>query len=82
MKRKVILLIFPKISLLHYGQIIAHYEVVDKYTDIPKYYFDLFKQMWLVYAGESHSGAIRAGLLNLEVADPTYAVCSAKAGTP
>ena len=74
MKRILIILILFHITILQYGQIIADHTVVDKYDDIPKYYIDEVKKMWLSYAGESHSEGIRYGLLALEIADPTFAV--------
>lgn len=57
-------------------QIIANHTVVDKYSDIPQQYIDEVKKMWLSYAGESHSEAIRTGLLALETAESKYAVVS------
>ncbi len=47
MKRTTILLILFNISLIQYGQIIADHTVVDKYDDIPQYYIDEVKKMWL-----------------------------------
>jgi hypothetical protein len=38
--------------------------------------------MWLVYAGESHSQAIRNGLTSLGSAFPAYAVSITEGGTP
>jgi hypothetical protein len=64
------------------SQIIANHIIVDKFDDIPSYYINEVKKMWLSYAGESHSEAIRNGLLALETAYPTYAVNVVDAGTP
>lgn len=64
------------------SQIIADHTVVDKFDDIPQYYIDQVKKMWLSYAGESHSEAIRAGLKLLESSYPAYAVSSIETGTP
>ena len=54
MKKVFIFLILVHVSLFQYGQIIADHTVVDKYDDIPQYYIDEVKEMWLFYAGESH----------------------------
>ena len=47
-------------------QIIADHTVVDKFDDIPQYYIDKVKQMWVSYAGESHAINIGWGLNRLE----------------
>jgi hypothetical protein len=73
---------FRTLSSAPAGQIIADHTVVAKYDDIPQYYIDLVKKMWVSYAGESHSGATRAGLLALETAYPTFAVSVAESGIP
>ena len=82
MKRVIIFLIFIQVALVQYGQIIADHTVVDKYEDIPQYYIDEVKKMWLVYAGELHAWSIGAGLLALESRDPKYAVGVTTSGTP
>lgn len=82
MKRTIMLLILCSISLIQYGQIIADHTVVDRYEDIPQYYIDEVKKMWLSYAGESHSEGIRAGLILLENINPAYAVSVVESGTP
>lgn len=64
------------------GFIIADHTVVDLYDDIPQQWIDSVKTYWLSYAGESHSEGIRAGLLLLETADPTFAVSVIEDGTP
>jgi hypothetical protein len=63
-------------------QIIANHTIVDKYSDIPQIYIDEVKKRWLSYAGESHSEAIRTGLLALETAESKYAVSVVESGTP
>jgi len=55
-------------------QIIADHTVVDKFDDIPQYYIDKVKKMWLVVAGESHSRGYFNGLTLLQAADPKFAV--------
>ena len=82
MKRIITFLFFIQVSLIQYGQIIADHTVVDKYDDIPQYYIDEVKKMWLSYAGESHTNAIRIGLTLLESANPVYAVSQIASGTP
>lgn len=64
------------------GQIIADHTVVDKYDEIPQYYIDRVKGMWLTVPGESHSQAYRTGLLLLEQLYPKYAVSVVESGTP
>jgi hypothetical protein len=64
------------------GQIIADHTIVDKYHDIPLEYIDKVKEMWLVYAGESHSAAIRTGLTLLEAADSKFQVSIKESGIP
>ncbi|MCJ7448004.1 MAG: hypothetical protein MUO72_09935 [Bacteroidales bacterium] len=63
-------------------QIIADHTVVERFDDIPQYYIDEIKKMWLVYAGESHSAAIRTGLTLLESLYPAYDVSVTESGTP
>jgi uncharacterized protein YjdB len=82
MKKILLLLMFIQYSLVQYGQIIADHTVVGKYNDIPQYYIDEVKKMWLVYAGESHSGAIRNGLTLLENSNATYSVSITESGIP
>jgi len=82
MKKVILFLILSQIYLIQFGQIIADHTVVDKYDEIPQYYIDKVKEMWLVYAGESHSLAVRKGLLSLETLDPKYAVSVVESGTP
>jgi hypothetical protein len=54
------------------SQIIADHTVVDAYASIPQYYIDEVKKIWVSYAGESHSEALRRGVELLEAADDTY----------
>ena len=70
------------ISATSFSQIIADHTVVDRYDDIPQQYIDEVKKMWLVYAGESHSAAIRTGLALLESINPKFQVNITEAGTP
>ncbi|MCJ7450027.1 MAG: hypothetical protein MUO72_20325 [Bacteroidales bacterium] len=63
-------------------QIIADHTVVERFDDIPQYYMDKVKEMWLVYAGESHSAAIRTGLTLFESLYPAYDVSVTESGTP
>jgi hypothetical protein len=64
------------------SQIIADHTVVDKYDDIPQYYIDQVKKMWLVIAGESHSRGYFSGLELLEALDSRYQVNWTQSGTP
>lgn len=82
MKRVTLIILLIHISQFQYGQIIADHTVVDKYDDIPQYYIDKVKQMWLTVPGESHSAAYRTGLEFLEALDPKYQVNVTNSGTP
>jgi hypothetical protein len=82
MKRVIVFLIFIQVALVQYGQIIADHTVVDKFDDIPQYYVDLVKKMWLSVPGESHTEAYRAGLIWLELSNPKYSVSVIESGTP
>ena len=64
------------------GLIIANHIIVDRFDNIPPYYLDQVKKMWMVYAGESHSAAIRTGLALLESINPVYDVSVTESGTP
>jgi hypothetical protein len=64
------------------SQIIADHTVVDKYDDIPQYYIDKVKKMWVTIPGQSHSLGYRTGLALLEAADPTFDVSINESGTP
>jgi len=55
-------------------KIITDHTIVADYENIPQYYINEVKKMWMVYAGESHSLAIRSGLEALEIANATYQV--------
>ena len=78
----LLLLILSHIQIFLYGQIVADHTVVYKYDQIPQYYIDKVKEMWLSYAGESHSAAIRAGLAALEGVNSTLAVSVLEGGAP
>jgi len=73
---------FRTLSSIPAGQIIADHNVVDKYDDIPQYYINEIKKMWVSYAGESHSGATRAGLLSLALLSSAYSVSIVETGAP
>lgn len=81
-KKAFISLLMLQITVIQYGQIIADHTIVDRYDDIPQYYIDKVREMWLVYAGESHSAAVRTGLVLLEGINPLYQVTTTESGTP
>jgi len=64
------------------NSIIADHTIVDKYNEIPQQYIDEVKKMWLSYAGQSHSEAIRDGLDALELIDSRFQVNVTEDGTP
>ena len=72
MKKAFVSLFSFLLALSANSQIIADHSVVDKYDEIPQYYIDQVKKMWLSYAGESHADAIRMGLVLLENLDAKY----------
>jgi uncharacterized protein YjdB len=74
MKRTLLFALCFSLTSTILPQIIADHTVVDKYVDIPQFYIDEVKKMWLSYAGESHSLGIRVGMRLLEEQDPKYAV--------
>ncbi len=74
--------IFIQISLMASGQIVADHTIVDKYDQIPQQYIDAVKKMWVTNPGESHSAALRQGLLDLEALDPRFSVSIVTSGTP
>ena len=82
MKKGILFIILFQFSLQLFSQIIADHTVVDKFDQIPQYYIDEVKKMWLSYAGESHSAAIRDGLDALEALNAAYAVNVTESGTP
>jgi hypothetical protein len=82
MKKVILFLVLSQISLVNFGQIIADHTIVDKFDDIPQYYIDQVKKMFVTVPGESHSQAYRTGLLSLETSYPTYAVSVVESGTP
>lgn len=82
MKRIISFILLLHFASVQYGQIIADHTVVDKFDDIPQYYIDQVKKMWLTLPGESHSYAYRYGLTTLEALFPTYAVLARESGTP
>ena len=63
-------------------QIIADHTVVEKFNDIPQYYIDQVKKMFLSVPGQSHSEGYYTGLLLLQNAYPKFAVKVTRSGTP
>jgi hypothetical protein len=82
MARIILFLILIQVSFVQYGQIIADHTVVDKFNDIPQYYINEVKKMWLVYAGESHAYGIRLGLGRVQTLFTTYSVNVTESGNP
>ena len=69
-------------SSVIFSQIIADHTVVDRYQDIPEFYINEIKKMWLVVAGESHSEAYRSGLLALAQTNAKFSVVVQDYGDP
>lgn len=82
MRRFISVFLLSQMTLVQYCQIIADHTIVDRFDDIPQEYINKVKEMWLVYAGESHSSAIRTGLIMLEAFDSKYQVNVTESGTP
>ena len=76
-----VLLLFINARIFSQPIIIDH-TVVDKYQDIPEYYLNQVKKMWIVIAGESHSSGFRAGCSLLEDIDSRYSVNITEGGIP
>jgi hypothetical protein len=62
--------------------IIADHTIVAKYQDIPQYYIDEVKKIWISIAGESHSVAYRTGCSLLEQIDSRFNVNVIECGDP
>ena len=82
MKKAVLFIFCSFFSSIIHSQVIADHTIVDKYDEIPQYYIDRVKEMWMVYAGESHSKAIRTGLDLLESQNSVYQVNVTESGNP
>jgi hypothetical protein len=64
------------------GPIIADHTVVDQYDEIPQYWLDQVKKMFLNTPGESHSTTYGLGLDLLEAQDPNYRATNYYAAQP
>ncbi len=62
--------------------IIVDHTSVNKYQDIPEYYINEVKKMWVTIPGESHSVAYRTGCTLLEQIDSRFDVNIVDGGTP
>ncbi len=79
----LILLVINIISTESFSQqIIADHTVVDKYNDIPQFYINKVKEMWVTIPGESHSSGYRIGCQLLASIDAAYNVNVTEGGTP
>ncbi|MFN8239991.1 MAG: hypothetical protein U0X39_04470 [Bacteroidales bacterium] len=84
MKRYFItVVLFLFLSLTAFSQsIVADHTVVDKFNNIPQYYIDKIKQMWVSFPGESHSQSYRTGCELLEGINSKFQVNVTESGTP
>ena len=82
MRRGFIFFLLVQVSLFQYGQVVADHTVVDRFDNIPLYYIDEVKKMWLTVPGESHSEAYRVGLTLLESVNSSFQVNVTESGTP
>ncbi len=83
LKAIIILFLLSVTSPFLFSQVIvADHTVVEKYKDIPQYYIDEVKKMWVSIAGESHSEAYRVGCELLEVLDSRFQVNVTSGGEP
>lgn len=82
MCRLLVFVVLICYSLDQCGQIVADHTVVDRFDDIPQYYIDEVKKMWLTVPGESHSEAYRVGLTLLESVNSRFQVNVTESGTP
>lgn len=73
MKSMQLIIFFLFLTSISYCQIIADHSVVDKFDQIPSYYINEVKKMYVAFYGESHSGAYDNGMELLEALNSTYA---------
>jgi chitodextrinase len=73
--------LFSTLSTNTSAQIIADHNVVDQYQDIPDQYIAEVKKMLITFAGESHSGAYRDGLILLMAQNAKFAAEVSESGT-
>ena len=62
--------------------IVIDHTSVDLYGDIPDYYLNQAKRMWLNFAGESHASGYRRGMALLQALDLRYPVIGTESGSP
>ena len=62
--------------------LIVNHTSVDAYSQIPQYWIDQVKKMWVTVPGESHSSGYRIGLNLLESEDSTFQVSVKESGVP
>jgi len=62
--------------------LVVDHHAVEHYADIPQYYIDQVKTLWIAVPGESHSQAYRDGCQYLENLDPRFQVSIVESGTP
>lgn len=62
--------------------LIADHTVVEKYKDIPQYWIDEVKKMWVNVPGESHSQGYRIGLELLQAIDSRFQAIRTEEGAP
>ncbi|MDT8402406.1 MAG: hypothetical protein RQ743_11980 [Bacteroidales bacterium] len=64
------------------GQIVADHTIVERFDDIPEYYLEEVKRMWLAVPGESHALGYMKGLVALESSYPDNDVSYTYRGNP
>lgn len=62
--------------------IVADHTIVEKYKDIPAFWIEKVKSMWVDIPGESHSSGYRIGVELLETLDNRFSVNRTESGTP
>jgi hypothetical protein len=62
--------------------LIADHTVVEKYKDIPQFWIDEVKKMWVNVPGESHSLGYRIGLELLQTVDSRFQANRTEEGAP
>ncbi len=72
----------PTVTPPSTGSIIADHTIVEQYQNIPQFYIDQIKKMWVDIPGESHSYAYRRGCELLEAQDSRFQVNVTESGTP
>ncbi|THB69051.1 MAG: hypothetical protein D6B27_01075 [Gammaproteobacteria bacterium] len=84
MLRKLVLAfcIITTFTSISSAGIVADHTAVEQFDQIPDYYINEVKKMWLSVPGQSHSRGYRWGIELLAAQDPRFAAVVTEAGEP